>query len=67
MGVPCRSPHELRHGRAVFALKRARTIGGLESVGQNLMPPDLTITNPGHKAVAVRTVTARGVDVWMEL
>jgi site-specific recombinase XerD len=39
------SPHKLRHGHAVYALKRARTIGELKAVSQNLMHSDLTVTN----------------------
>jgi integrase len=44
-GVTYRSSHKLRHGHAVFGLKRARTIGELKAVSQNLMHADLTITN----------------------
>jgi site-specific recombinase XerD len=43
--VPYLSPHKLRHGHAVFALKRARTVAELKAVSQNLMHADLTITN----------------------
>lgn len=44
-GITYLSPHKLRHGHAVHALKRARTVAELKAVSQNLMHSDLTITN----------------------
>jgi integrase len=44
-GVFYRSPHKLRHGHAVYALKRARTIADFKAVSQNLMHADLSITD----------------------
>ena len=44
-GVPHSSPHKLRHGHAVYALKRARTVADLKAVSQNLMHASLTITD----------------------
>jgi integrase len=44
-GVLYRSPHKLRHGHAVYALKRARTIAEFKAVSQNLMHADLKITD----------------------
>jgi hypothetical protein len=38
----------LRHGHAVYALKRARAIAEFKAVSQNLMRSDLTITNGVH-------------------
>jgi integrase len=44
-GMFYRSPHKLRHGHAVYALKRARTIAEFKAVSQNLMHADLRITD----------------------
>jgi integrase len=44
-GVPYRSPHKLRHGHAVYALNRARTVAELKAVSQNLMHADLKTTD----------------------
>ena len=44
-GVFYRSPHKLRHGHAVYVLKRARTIAEFKAVSQNLMHADLSITD----------------------
>jgi len=43
--VDYRSPHKLRHGHAVHALKRARTVGEFKAISQNLMHADLRITD----------------------
>jgi len=45
VGLLYRSPHKLRHGHAVYALKRARTIAEYKAVSQNLMHANLTITD----------------------
>ena len=55
-GVSYRSPHKLRHGHAVYALKRARTIGELKAVSQNLMHADLTVTNGVYGVLTDRDV-----------
>jgi integrase len=44
-GLAYLSPHKLRHGHAVYALRRARTIGELKAVSQNLMHADLAVTD----------------------
>jgi integrase len=44
-GMFYRSPHKLRHGHAVYALKRACTIAEFKAVSQNLMHADLRITD----------------------
>jgi site-specific recombinase XerD len=44
-GIPYHSPHKLRHGHAVYALKRARTVAELKAVSQNLMHADLKTTD----------------------
>lgn len=44
-GLAYHSPHKLRHGHAVYALKQARTIEQLKAISQNLMHSSLTITD----------------------
>jgi site-specific recombinase XerC len=44
-GVGYLSPHKLRHGHAVYALKHARTVAELKAVSQNLMHSSLSITD----------------------
>jgi integrase len=50
-GLPYRSPHKLRHGHAVYALKRARTLAELKAVSQNLMHSGLTIMDRVYGAL----------------
>lgn len=45
VGVPYLSSHKLRHGHAVYGLKRARTIAEFKAVSQNLMHANLGITD----------------------
>lgn len=44
-GIPYRSPHKLRHGFAVYALKRAKTMAELKAISQNLMHKNIGITD----------------------
>lgn len=44
-GLAYHSPHKLRHGHAVYALKQARTVQELKAISQNLMHSSLTITD----------------------
>jgi integrase len=44
-GIPYLSPHKLGHGHAVYAIERARTVGDLKAVSQNLMHSSLVITD----------------------
>ena len=44
-GVRYVSPHKLRHGHAVYALKLCRTVAELKAVSQNLMHSSLAITD----------------------
>lgn len=44
-GLGYHSPHKLRHGHAVYALKQARTVEQLKAISQNLMHSSLTITD----------------------
>jgi site-specific recombinase XerD len=45
VGIPYRSPHKLRHGHAVYGVKRARNIEELKAVSQNLMHSSISITD----------------------
>jgi integrase len=44
-GVPYLSPHKLRHGFAVYALKLASNMAELKAISQNLMHSSVTITD----------------------
>lgn len=44
-GVEYKSAHKFRHGHAVFALKRAKTVGQLKAISQNLMHSTIGITD----------------------
>ncbi len=39
------SPHKLRHGHAVYALKQARNPADLKTISQNLMHSSLAVTD----------------------
>lgn len=43
--VPYRSPHKLRHGHVVYALKRAHNMAELKAISQNVMHASVTITD----------------------
>ena len=44
-GVPYLSPHKLRHGHVVYALKQARNMAELKAISQNVMHASVTITD----------------------
>jgi integrase len=44
-GVEYLSPHKLRHGFSVYALKRAKTPAQMKAVSQNLMHANIGITD----------------------
>lgn len=44
-GVEYKSPHKFRHGHAVYAMKRAKTIEQLKAISQNLMHSTIGITD----------------------
>lgn len=44
-GVEYLSPHKLRHGHVVYALKNARNMADLKAVSQNIMHASVTITD----------------------
>lgn len=44
-GVPYLSPHKMRHGHVVYALKQAKTMAEMKAVSQNVMHSSMTITD----------------------
>ena len=44
-GVPYLSPHKLRHGHVVYALKQARNMAELKAISLNVMHASVTITD----------------------
>jgi len=44
-GVPYLSPHKLRHGHVVYALKKAHNLADLKAISQNVMHASVTITD----------------------
>ena len=44
-GVPYQSPHKLRHGHVVHALKQARNMAELKAISQNIMHASVIITD----------------------
>lgn len=44
-GIPYLSPHKLRHGHTVYALKRAQNVAQLKAISQNIMHKSLVTTD----------------------
>jgi len=44
-GLTYHSPHKVRHGHVVYALKMAKDVSALKAVSQNLMHENLSITD----------------------
>jgi integrase len=44
-GVPYLSPHKLRHGHTVYALKRAHNMAQLKAISQNIMHESVVTTD----------------------
>lgn len=44
-GVPYLSPHKLRHGHVVYAIKMASTMAQMKAISQNVMHSSLVITD----------------------
>ena len=44
-GLEGKSPHKFRHGHAVYALQRARTMADYKAVSMNLMYDDIRVTD----------------------
>ena len=49
-GVPYLSPHKLRHGHVVYALRRTRTMAELKAVSQNIMHSSVVTTDQVYGA-----------------
>jgi integrase len=43
--VPYQSPHKLRHGHVVYAMKQARNMGELKAISQNIMHASAVVTD----------------------
>ena len=43
--IPYRSPHKMRHGHAVYALKRAQDMKTWKAISQNMMHSSTTTTD----------------------
>jgi integrase len=52
----CNSPHQFRHGHAVYALKNAKDVSALKAVSQNLMHENLSITDGVYGILSERDV-----------
>lgn len=57
--IPYHSPHKLRHGHTLYALKRAQTIADLKAISQNLMHASLTVTDSIYGVLAGDDVSER--------
>lgn len=44
-GVSHKSPHKYRHGHAVYALLRAKTMADYKAISQNLMHGNIKVTD----------------------
>ena len=44
-GIPYLSPHKLRHGHAVYVMRRVKDLKQLKSLSQNLMHSSVMITD----------------------
>ena len=44
-GIPYKSPHKFRHGHAVYALRRAKTMADYKAISMNLMHDDIRVTD----------------------
>ncbi len=44
-GLPQKSPHQFRHGHAVYVLQHAKTVADYKAVSMNLMHVDIRVTD----------------------
>jgi len=58
-GLPYRSPHQFRHGHAVYALKQAQDVADLKAVSMNLMHSKLSITDGVYGIMSQRDISKR--------
>ncbi len=56
---PYHSPHKLRHGHTVHALKQAKDIADLKAISQNLMHSSITITDGVYGVLGKEDVATR--------
>jgi integrase len=47
VGLPCKSPHKLRHGHVVYASLRVKNMAEYKAVSQNIMHDDIKTTAEG--------------------
>jgi integrase len=57
--LPYRSPHQFRHGHAVYALKQAQDVADLKAVSMNLMHSNLSITDGVYGIMSQRDISKR--------
>ncbi len=62
-GLPYHSPHKFRHGHAVFALQRAKTMADYKAVSMNLMHCDIRVTDGIYAPLARDEVKNRIADL----
>ena len=59
VGLPYRSPHQFRHGHAVYALTQAQDIADLKAVSMNLMHSNLSITDGVYGVISQQDISRR--------
>ncbi len=59
VNLPYRSPHQFRHGHAVYALKQAQDIADLKAVSMNLMHANLSITDGVYGVMSDQDISRR--------
>jgi len=58
-GMAYKSPHKFRHGHAVYALQRAKTMADYKAVSMNLMHSDIRVTDGIYAPLASDEVKQR--------
>ena len=66
VGVEYKRPHALRHGHALYALSKARTIAELKAVSQNLMHSSIAVTDGVYGVLTDSDLQARIADLTKE-
>ncbi len=59
VNLPYRSPHQFRHGHAVYALTHAHDVADLKAVSLNLMHSNLSVTDGVYGIMSERDVSKR--------
>jgi len=57
--LPYKSPHKFRHGHAVYALQRAKTMADYKAVSMNLMHDDIRVIDGIYAPLAADEVKQR--------